>query len=208
MAGARALQRSESLRSPPWPEAAGRRAIHRRISWRARFLGSRGGSPWQTSFSAEPATLICCWARGGRPRRSPSPLSPAVGLNLSRVRPITANKTRGEYGHLEGVTAYSKRSVELGLQRIAHLLGLVFVGVLLVSGRATALVTDFDLAAGYLRDGQYGKLYAKLTEQDRTHSRESSDSSLGPIGRNRPGRARLSGRRLSAPAPSLPSPVR
>jgi len=93
------------------------------------------------------------------------------------------------------------------MERIAHHLGLVLLALFLVSGHATALVTDFDSTAGYHRSGSYGKLYARLLEQDRTVP--ANDSTLSPIGRNRPGKTRRpSVRRSSAPAPSLTTPVR
>lgn len=91
------------------------------------------------------------------------------------------------------------------MARITEILSLALVVMVLVPGHGTALVTDFDFTAGYLRDGQYGNLYAKLTEQQAA----SSDSTLSPIGRNRPGKASpASGRRLRAPAPLLLSPAR
>ena len=102
----------------------------------------------------------------------------------------------------------TSQSVGLEVQRVAHILGLVVACVVLVLGHATALVTDFDSTAGYLRDGQHGNLYAKLTEQDRRQAPSSSDSTRGPIGRNRPGRVRPSERRPNPAAPSLPSATR
>jgi hypothetical protein len=102
----------------------------------------------------------------------------------------------------------TSESVGLEVQRVAHILGLVVISVVLVLRHATALVTDFDSTAGYLRGGQYANLYAKLAEQDLRREPASSDSSLGPIGRNRPGRVRPSARRLSPAAPTLPSSAR
>jgi len=88
------------------------------------------------------------------------------------------------------------------------ILGLVLVCGVLVSERAQALVTDFDFAAGYLREGQYGKLYAMLTEHDSPRDPDH-DSNLNPIGRNRPGRARRqSGRRENAPVLTVPAAAR
>ena len=85
------------------------------------------------------------------------------------------------------------------------ILGLVLVCGFLVTEGAQALVTDFDFAAGYLREGQYGKLYAMLTEHDGPRGSDR-DSTTNPIGRNRPGRARRQGgSRQNAPALAVPA---
>ena len=108
-----------------------------------------------------------------------------------------------------GIKACAKRIGEVRLARIREVLGLVLGVVVLDPGRASSLITDFDFTAGYLRDGQYGKLYAKLAEQERSREPASSDSSLSPIGRNRPGKTgRPSGRQLGPPAPSWDFPAR
>jgi len=158
----------------------------------AKPMRKARSSPGRTSFGAGPAH-----------RHGFAP----VGLNLSCVRPITSNGAVGEVATAKELQRTSQ-SAGLEVQRVAHILGLVVVGVVLVLGHATALVTDFDSTAGYLRDGQYGNLYAKLTEQDHRQEPASSDSTRGSIGRNRPGRARPSERRLSPAAPSLPSSTR
>ncbi len=95
------------------------------------------------------------------------------------------------------------------MARIREVLGLVLGVVVLDAGRASALITDFDFTAGYLRDGQDGKLYAKLAEHERSREPASSNSSLSPIGRNRPGKiSRPSGRQLGPPASSWDFPPR
>jgi len=101
----------------------------------------------------------------------------------------------------------ARSAAEFQLTR-ASILGLVLVCGFLVNEGAQALVTDFDFAAGYLREGQYGKLYAMLTEHDSPREPDRG-SSLNPIGRNRPGRARpQNGWRQSVPVVTVPAAAR
>jgi len=191
--------------SPPRQSRAGageRRAV----------AGAAGGVAWPESPTP---------ARAVSPPRSPRPrasggLQPAPPFRLSkrpclhrvRAQPLgdsTDNREQRQTARVATPTRQTPRSWIGGVQlrRIPPLLPLVLVSGILLSRNATALLT-----AGYLRDEPYGKFYAKLTEPERVRGRGSSDSVLGPIGRNRPGRVRPSARRLSVPAPPLSLPVR